>query len=65
MSALPPKADIAERDSQAWFGHGKSPCRLPHCSMQKHFMNSFEFAEWSSSEKFSQGNAGREQASAQ
>jgi hypothetical protein len=27
--------------AQAWFGHEKSPSRLPHCSIHKHFMNSF------------------------
>jgi hypothetical protein len=27
--------------TQAWFGHEKSPSRLPHCSIHKHFMNSF------------------------
>jgi hypothetical protein len=25
--------------AQAWFGHEKSPSRLPHCSIDKHFMN--------------------------
>jgi hypothetical protein len=26
--------------TQAWFGHEKSPSRSPHCSIHKHFMNS-------------------------
>jgi hypothetical protein len=26
--------------TQAWFGHEKSPSRLPHCSIDIHFMNS-------------------------
>jgi pyridoxine/pyridoxamine 5'-phosphate oxidase len=29
------------RPEQAWIGHEKSPFRYPHCSIHKHFMNSF------------------------
>jgi hypothetical protein len=27
--------------TQVWFGHEKSPSRLPHCSIHNHFTNSF------------------------
>jgi hypothetical protein len=34
---------FAWRDqTQVWFGHEKSPSRLPHCSIHNHFMNSCE-----------------------
>jgi hypothetical protein len=47
MSALPLKADIQEsprmdqqRVDAASSDHEKSPSRLPHCSVDKRFMNS-------------------------